>query len=130
MAWIAAYLAALLCLGLLDALWLGWIAREAYARELGPLLRPDILKLPAAVFYFGYPAGLLALALSPRPEGLGEALLRCAVYGLVAYGTYEMTNLATLKGWPHRLALLDWAWGTAATTAAGALAWWVLRRWG
>jgi uncharacterized membrane protein len=126
MAWIAAYLAALLCLGLLDALWLGWIAREAYQRELGALLRPDILKLPALAFYVGYPAGLLALALHPLPESWATVLLRSMVYGVVAYGTYELTNLATLKGWPPRLALLDLAWGTAATTAAGGLAWWVL----
>lgn len=125
---ILAYLAALGIVGALDALWLGVVAARLYRRELGELLRPDVRPVPAALFYFGYPLGLLALALQPLPATLGDATARSAVLGLVAYGTYDLTNLATLKGWSRRLALLDIAWGTAVTALAGAAAWWVLAR--
>ena len=123
---VLAYLAALGVVGVLDAVWLGIVAARFYRRELGALLRPDVRRVPAALFYFGYPLGLLALALQPLPATLAEALARSAVLGLVAYGTYDLTNLATLKGWSRRLALLDIAWGTTVSAAAGAAAWLVL----
>lgn len=129
MALLIAYFASLLAIGLLDALWLGWLARDFYQREIGALMRADILKLPALLFYLGYPAGLLLLALQPRPEHLGEALARCALMGLVAYGTYDLTNLATLKGWPLKLVLVDMAWGVTVSVAGGAAGWWALGRW-
>jgi uncharacterized membrane protein len=76
-------------------------------------------------FYLLYPAGLVFLALSTGPQSLSEAAVRCAVVGLVAYGTYDMTNLSTLKGWGVGLSLLDTAWGAIVSTVAGTLAWWV-----
>ncbi len=125
--WLAGYGAALLVIGLLDALWLGFIAKDFYRRELGPLMADPIRIGPAAIFYFGFPAGLIALALTPLPAGLGQAVLRSALLGLVAYGVYDMTNLATLRGWTVKLALVDMAWGTAIAASAGAAAFSAMR---
>ncbi len=125
--WAAGYLAALLVVGLLDALWLGVIARDFYRRELGSLMADTVRVLPAAVFYFGFPAGLMALALSPPAPSLGVALMRSALLGLVAYGVYDMTNMATLTQWSLKLALVDMAWGTLVAGSAGAAAYSAMR---
>jgi uncharacterized membrane protein len=119
----AAYGAALLVIGALDALWLGWLARGFYRDAMGDLMRPDILWGPALVFYFAYPAGVLMLALSPMPLNAWQAAGRGALLGLVVYGVYDMTNLATLKGWSWKLSLLDMAWGTLVTCLGAVAAW-------
>jgi uncharacterized membrane protein len=125
------YAAALLVVGVLDALWLGWIARDFYRREFGDLMAEQIRWLPAALFYVGYPAGLVALALLPAhspDQGLGLAVARGALVGLVAYGVYDLTNLATLRHWSVPLAAADIAWGTLVGAAAAGAAWWAMAR--
>lgn len=121
------YGAALLVVAALDALWLGLLARDFYRAELAGLMAEQVRLLPAAVFYLGYPAGLVALVLRPLPASLGAAAGRAALLGLVAYGVYDMTNLATLKGFGVMLALVDMAWGTFVTASAGAAGWWAMR---
>jgi uncharacterized membrane protein len=126
--WLAGYGAALLVIGLLDAFWLGFAARDFYRRELGDLMADPVRIVPAAIFYFGFPAGLLALALSPSPADLATAVARSALLGLVAYGVYDMTNLATIRGWSLKLALVDMSWGTFISASAGAAAF-IAMRW-
>lgn len=126
--WIGGYLAALLAIGVLDALWLGFVARDFYRTEMASVAASEVRKLPAALFYLLYPAGLLALAFWPAPGGTLEAVGRAALVGLVCYGTYDLTNLATLRGWSGRLAAVDVAWGVCVSAAAGAAAWFVWRR--
>ena len=123
-----AYGIALVAMLLLDGLWLGWLARDFYRRELGSLMTDSIRYGPAAAFYLLYPLGLVMLALQPTPASLGEALLRAAVVGLLAYGTYDLTNLATLRGWSLRLSLVDMAWGAFASVIAGGAAYLVAIR--
>jgi uncharacterized membrane protein len=115
-----AYAAALLTMVALDALWLGVIAGDFYRDALGPLMA-DAVNLPAAAaFYLLYPIGLMAFVVGPR---LGERasvpnLLRGALFGLVAYATYDLTNLATLRGFPAGLAALDMLWGAVISADA------------
>lgn len=126
---LASYGVAFLVLGVLDGLWLVFVARDFYQREIGALMLSEVSKLPALLFYLGYPMGLVLLALTPRPDSMALAVARCALLGLVAYGTYDLTNLATLKGWSVRLALVDTAWGAMVSAAAGAAVWWLSKRW-
>lgn len=128
--WIAgllAWLVALLVIGVLDGLWLGVIARDLYRSEMGDLMAPQIRLLPAAAFYLLYPAGLVFLLLATRPESITQAAVVSAVIGLMAYGAYDMTNLAVIRGWSARLSLIDWCWGTLATTCGGVAAWLAVR---
>ena len=115
------YLSVAVPLLIADAIWLGLIARTLYARELGALMAPEIRKLPAALFYLGYPALLLVLIVMPLRE-LGappaRIALNSALFGLAAYGTYDLVNLATLKNWPLKLTIIDIAWGVTVTTFA------------
>lgn len=128
-AFLKPYAAALLILVLLDGLWLGWLARDFYRQALGNQMADPVRWVPALLFYVGYPAALVALALFPEGLPLGQQIGRAALVGLVAYGVYDFTNLATLRVWSWRLALVDLAWGVFASTAAGAGAAWLARRW-
>lgn len=122
------YGAALVTVGVLDGLWLGVIAREFYRAQMVAVAAEDFNMLPAALFYFLYPLGVLFVALTPPAQGWAEALGRSALLGLVVYGVYDLTNMATLKAWPAKLALVDATWGTFITAMAGlaaysAMAW-------
>ncbi|MBO6633697.1 DUF2177 family protein [Parvibaculum sp.] len=101
----------------LDYLWLAYIAKDFYARSLGSLMRETPDFGAAAAFYLFYIAGIVFFAAMPAESWKG-ALARGALLGLLAYGTYDMTNLATLKGWPWRMAVVDMAWGAALTATA------------
>ena len=122
------YGAALVTVGVLDALWLGVIAREFYRSNMVAVAAKNFNVVPAALFYFLYPLGVLFIALTPPAQGWSEALTRSALLGLMAYGVYDLTNMATLKVWPVKLALVDMSWGTFITAMAGlaaylAMAW-------
>ena len=113
------YGAALLTLGVLDGLWLGVIAREFYRSQMVAVAAENFNLVPAVLFYFLYPLGVLFVALTPSAQSWGEALGRSALLGLVAYGVYDLTNMATLKAWPAKLAMVDVSWGTFITAMAG-----------
>jgi uncharacterized membrane protein len=115
----AAYLAsAILFLGL-DALWLGIVAKGLYADALGTLMRERPRLGVALLFYAIHLTGLVVFAVMPALEaGAGRAGLLGALFGLCAYAAYDLSNLATLREFPARLALLDLAWGTSLTALA------------
>jgi uncharacterized membrane protein len=120
------YLAALVPFLVLDLLWLGAVAKGFYRRELGDLVRQPIGKAAALAFYLLYPMGLAVFvipqALASGGSGVTQAFSLGALFGLFAYGTYDLTNLATLRGFSTKLALVDWTWGTVLTGTAAALA--------
>jgi uncharacterized membrane protein len=125
--YLAAYLAAALVMVVLDLLWLGVVARQMYQQAIGHLLAEKPKVLAAVGFYLVYPVGVLVFAVAPHAgdPGWGRTLVMGALFGFFAYATYDLTNLATLRGWPIRLTLLDMAWGTvlsAASAGAGKLA--------
>lgn len=119
-----AYLAALLALAALDAVWLGVVTKDLYRREMGSLMADSFRIAPAVLFYLLYPLALVYLVLWHPPSGLLEAMLRSAVLGLAAYGAYSLTNLTVVRGWPVSLTAIDWIWGGVVTALAGAAGWW------
>jgi uncharacterized membrane protein len=129
MTYVVAYIAtAVVFLGL-DAIWLSRVALGMYRQELGSLLL-DKPNLPiAAGFYLLYVAGIVILAIVPAlgEGGWIKALLMGAVLGLVAYGTYDITNLSTLKGYTVKIALTDLAWGTALTAVSATIGYLVVK---
>jgi uncharacterized membrane protein len=120
------YVAALVPFLVIDLLWLGVVAKGLYRRELGDLLRQPVGKVAALIFYFMYPLGLVVFvlpqALGASGGGVSEAFFRGALLGLFAYGTYDLTNLATMRGFSAKIALVDWAWGTILTGTVAAIA--------
>ncbi len=118
---LAAYGAALVAIGLLDYLWLRVIATSWYEGGMGDLLAPKPNLVAAAAFYFLYPVGVVVFAGLPAGGDWVRALLVGALFGAFCYGTYDLTALAVLRGYPAWLAALDIAWGTFVS-AAGAVA--------
>ena len=118
------YVAVLAVLVVGDALWLSYFARALFRPVLGGILLDSPRWGAAIFFYLIYAAGVLAfpLTLGLRNGALGSAILYGALFGFLAYATYDLTNLATIKAWTAPLALIDMGWGallTAAATAAG-----------
>jgi uncharacterized membrane protein len=105
-------------LGALDAAWLGWLAADFYRAELGPLLSESVRVVPAALYYLLYPVAVVVLVLNPRPASGRVALTRGVVLGLAAFGVYDLTNLAILRGYSVRMTIVDMAWGGVATALA------------
>lgn len=121
--YIVAYVATAAVFFGLDFIWLGKVATSFYRSQLGDMMlnRPNFAA--AGIFYLIYVAGLVYFAVQPYLSGgsLGQAFLAGAILGLIAYGTYDMTNLATLKNWPLAMSLIDMAWGTVLSGTAAAL---------
>jgi uncharacterized membrane protein len=117
------YLASLATMVALDAIWIGVVARPLYRRGIGHLMaeRPDFVA--AAAFYLLFSAGLMAFVVLPRAPGAwAPAAAWGALFGFMAYMTYDLTNLATLRGWPLGLSVIDTAWGCVASGLAAAAA--------
>lgn len=121
------YVAALVAMLAPDALWLGWAGPNLYRPALGDLLAAEFSPVPALLFYALYVFGLVTLS---KAETVALTAARGALYGLCAYGTYDLTNQATLRHWPTYLTLADLAWGTALSAFAALVAALVRRRGG
>lgn len=119
-----AYISALVVMGILDGIWFSFSVGKIYRPGLGALMADKPL-IPAAVaFYLLYIAGLTYLIVLPAlaTDQFGSAVSRGAVFGLVAYGTYDLTNLAIVRGWPLNVTLIDLIWGTLLTAVTTAVA--------
>lgn len=108
----------------LDAIWLTVSAPRLYRPLLGDLLADDFRLAPAAAFYVLYVAGIVILAVMPAIDAgrWQTAAVNGLVLGLVAYGTYDLTNQATLRTWPVMVTVVDLIWGallTSLTALAG-----------
>lgn len=123
MNWIAAIVAAAVTMGVLDGLWLGVVARGLYRRELGTVMRDETDVLAAAIFYVLYIVGVVVIAVG-QFDGIGTVALVGAGIGALAYGTYDLTNMATTKGFTWTITVVDMLWGTALTTAVAAAGEW------
>ncbi len=119
-----AYAMTVIGLFAIDFGWLMTMTSAFYKPRLGALLLESPILSAAALFYLLYCAGVLALAVLPALQtgNWADALWRGAVLGLVAYGTYDLTNMATLKGWSWELAIVDMVWGTLLTGGTAAVA--------
>ena len=122
-----AYAAALVVILVLDGLWLGFVSKDLYKREMGSLMAETFRVAPMVLFYALYPAALVYLTVGNAPTGWAEAIVRGVVLGLAAYGAYDLTNLAIIRDWPVKISVIDMAWGgfisAAATAGAYAATW-------
>lgn len=127
---VTAYFTALVAFLAIDYVWLAFLARDFYRRQLGELMLDNPKLGIAAGFYLVYALAIVALAVMPalRANDWTLALIYGALLGFAAYGTYDITNLATIKGWPTMMAVVDMAWGTVLTGAAAVIAF-IATRW-
>jgi uncharacterized membrane protein len=117
------YLAALVGFLAIDMIWLGLVARGFYRRQLGFLLADQVNWWAAMSFYLLFVAGVLVFAVAPglQAGSLARTLLLGGLFGLVTYATYDLTNMATVKGWPLIVTVVDMAWGTVLAAAVGGI---------
>lgn len=95
----------------IDIVWLGLVARKVYKKFLGYIMADKVRFIPAIIFYVIFIVGLVYFVLMPS-NVWWMALLNGALFGFMAYATYDLTNLSTLKGWPLEITFIDLAWGT------------------
>ncbi len=109
------YLIALPVFFIIDMIWLGLIANNFYKNQIGFLMKPDINWTAAIIFYLLFIVGLVLFVVMPAVEkgSWTHALLFGALFGLITYATYDLTNLATLKDWPLLVTIVDLAWGAS-----------------
>jgi len=121
---IVAFVAALLAMAVVDGAWLGVVARSLYRRQLGFLMAERPNWFAAVAFYLLYVLGVTVFAVLPGIDAgsVGDAAWRGALFGLVAYATYDLTNAATVRDWPGTITLVDMAWGTVLTTIVATVA--------
>lgn len=105
---------------IMDAVWLTLAVDRLYRPNIGHLMRDDGFLVSAAIaFYLLYLFGVLVLVQLPAGHWFGAGW-RGAVFGLCAYGTYDLTNQATLRDWPWLVTSVDLAWGTVLTAVVAA----------
>lgn len=99
----------------IDMIWLGLVAKNFYREQIGALMKPDVNWIAAIIFYLIFITGLVVFVITPALEknSWTHALLFGALFGLVCYATYDLTNLAVAKDWPIIVTIVDLIWGAA-----------------
>ncbi len=97
----------------IDMVWLGLVAKNFYKAQIGTLMKTDVNWAAAIIFYLIFIVGLVVFVIQPaiEEESWTHALLFGALFGLVSYATYDLTNLAIAKDWPLFVTFVDMAWG-------------------
>jgi uncharacterized membrane protein len=123
------YVVTLMVFLAIDFTWLSVMGPKFYAAELGGLLREKPNLGIAFLFYVIFVLGLLVFVIQPAlgsPQ-IWHAIGLGALFGLVAYSTYDLTNLATVKGFTAKVAIVDMVWGAALSAAVTGISLWIFR---
>ena len=101
----------------IDIIWLSFAVKSFYRPNIGHLLLDKPVMWAAAMFYIVYVIGLAVVIIEPSLyfENTSKFLLQAFMFGLVAYGTYNLTNMATIKGWSPSVVFVDMLWGGSLT---------------
>lgn len=118
----------LLCIfitfGIMEVIWLGWVATEIYQTEMLGMLRSDYITWPWVVFYLMYGSVTFVLTVvANRDKPWTYAAIDGALLGLASYGAYNLTCYSILEGFTLKIMLMDWAWGTFLTSISATTGW-------
>lgn len=115
---------------IVDMIWLGVIAKGFYRKALEPLITPNINWIAAIIFYLLFLVGVLIFALLPGMEkrSLVYTIAMAALFGFIAYATYDLTNLATLRDWPLMLSIVDMIWGSFLSASTATITYLIMSR--
>nr|WP_315485930.1 DUF2177 family protein [uncultured Undibacterium sp.] len=114
----------------IDMLWLGLVATNFYRNQIGFLMRDDLNWVAALLFYFLFIVGLVVFVIAPAFEKKSwmDALLFGALFGLVTYATYDLSNLATIKNWPLLVTIVDLIWGATLAASVSTATYFIARK--
>jgi uncharacterized membrane protein len=115
---------------IIDMIWLGVIAKGFYRNALEPLLTPNVNWIAAIIFYMLFLVGILIFALLPgmAKRSLVYTIELAALFGFIAYATYDLTNLATLRDWPLTLSIVDMIWGSFLSASTATMTYLIMSR--
>lgn len=131
MTFLKLYFVSLIVFFAIDLVWLGIIAKNLYKEQIGFLMSNEVKWGAAILFYALYIAGLVFFTILPAlNEGSWvSALLYGGFFGLVCYATYDLTNLATIEGWPMKIVVYDLLWGTFISGITSLATFWIGKHW-
>lgn len=123
------YLIALPIFLFIDTIWLTFVAKDLFRQQIGPLMRAKINWAPAIILYLLLIAGLVLFVIIPaiKKHSWQNAFIYGAVFGLITYATFDLTNLAILKNWPLGITFIDLAWGTVLAALASLITYFIAR---
>jgi len=116
----------------IDMIWLGLIAKNFYRAQIGSLMKPDVNWLAAIIFYLIFIAGLVVFVITPamQKDSWIQAVFLGALFGLVCYATYDLTNLAVAKDWPLLVTLVDLLWGATLAASVSIITYFIATKFG
>lgn len=114
----------------LDSLWLVKVAPKFYKSNIGHLMAEKPNLLAAGLFYVIYIVGLVVFVVQPAvaDKSVLYAATRGALFGLVAYSTFDLTANTVFRDWPVKVTVIDMLWGTILTAGVCSLATWLYLR--
>lgn len=107
----------------IDAIWLGLVAKDFYRNQIGFIMKTNPNFVAAIVFYLLFIVGLVVFVITPSIEkgSWTTALFLGLLFGLITYATYDLTNLATLKDWPIIVTIVDLIWGSVLAASVSVI---------
>jgi len=113
----------------IDFIWLNFIAKDIYSTKIGHLLAESPKLFPALIFYLIFIIGVIIFAVLPgyEAQNVWKTVMLGALFGLLTYATYDLTNLATLKNWPVSVTIIDLIWGTSVSTVTSLAGYYIAR---
>lgn len=118
-------------MGLFDFIWLGYIGKRLYRKEIGSILLEKPNMTAALLFYALYVIGVVVFVINPAlaAGSVAYAAGYGAFFGLVAYATYDLTSLAVLKGFTPKIVVIDLLWGAALTAVVSSVTFTLVQLW-
>jgi len=115
----------------IDMVWLGLIANKFYQQQIGHLMTKNVNWVAAIIFYLLFIAGLVYFVIAPglAKQSWQQVIIAGALFGLMTYATYDLTNLATLKDWPVLVTVIDLIWGMVLSTSVSLIAYFLAQKW-
>ena len=132
MRYVVAYAVTLLVFLGMDFSFVLGLAAPIYKQEIGPLLLTNFNVVPSMLFYLVYIGGAVLFVVTPalKERRWQRAALLGVAFGLVAYSTYDLTNLGTMKGFTLKITLIDLTWGMVVTAVSSTVGYLAARRFG
>ena len=114
---------------IIDLIWLGVVAKNFYRKNLNYILSPNVNWTAAIIFYLIYIAGILIFAVQPAvaKDSMRLAAIWGALFGFFTYATYDLTNLALIKGWPLNIVIVDILWGVILCTTVATISFYIAK---
>ena len=114
----------------IDMIWLVFVAKKFYQQQIGFLMKPDINWIAAIIFYLLFIGGLVIFVISPavKIQSWVHAVIYGALFGLITYATYDLTNLATIKDWPLLVTVVDLIWGTVLAASISVITYFIANK--